>query len=119
MVIGPLNGAESGTLLTWFRYRGFPDAFLKQESPHGAFPVTRKEAQRRTAELSNQLRDYQRAYFVESRPLVSDAEYDRLFDELTAIESQFPDLALPDSPPGGSGPISPRIFPRQRTPSRC
>jgi rare lipoprotein A (peptidoglycan hydrolase) len=30
VVIGPLNRAESGTLLTWFRYRGFPDAFLKQ-----------------------------------------------------------------------------------------
>jgi rare lipoprotein A (peptidoglycan hydrolase) len=29
VVIGPLNRAESGTLLTWFRYRGFPDAFLK------------------------------------------------------------------------------------------
>jgi len=31
VVIGPLNKAESGTLLTWFRHRGFPDAFLKQE----------------------------------------------------------------------------------------
>lgn len=31
VVIGPLNRAESGTLLTWFRFRGFPDAFLKQE----------------------------------------------------------------------------------------
>ncbi|MGA2976280.1 MAG: SPOR domain-containing protein [Spirochaetia bacterium] len=31
VVIGPLNGAETGTLLTWFRYRGFPDAFVKQE----------------------------------------------------------------------------------------
>ncbi len=31
VMIGPLNRAESGTLLTWFRYRGFPDAFLKQE----------------------------------------------------------------------------------------
>ena len=31
VVIGPLNRAESGTLLTWFRYRGFPDAFVKQE----------------------------------------------------------------------------------------
>jgi rare lipoprotein A (peptidoglycan hydrolase) len=31
VVIGPLNKAESGTLLTWFRYRGFPDAFLKQQ----------------------------------------------------------------------------------------
>jgi cell division septation protein DedD len=27
--IGPLNRAESGTLLTYFRYRGFPDAFVR------------------------------------------------------------------------------------------
>jgi len=31
VVIGRLNRAESGTLLRWFRYRGYPDAFLKQE----------------------------------------------------------------------------------------
>jgi hypothetical protein len=31
VLLGPLNKAESGTLLTWFRYRGFPDAFVKQE----------------------------------------------------------------------------------------
>jgi rare lipoprotein A (peptidoglycan hydrolase) len=31
VLIGPLNRAESGTLLTRFRYRGFPDAFLKKE----------------------------------------------------------------------------------------
>jgi cell division septation protein DedD len=31
VLVGPLNKAESGTLLTWFRYRGFPDAFLKQQ----------------------------------------------------------------------------------------
>ncbi len=60
--------------------------------------MTRKEAQKRAAELSKALTGYQRAYFVDSRPLVSDAEYDRLFDELTAIETQFPDLARPDSP---------------------
>ena len=60
--------------------------------------MTRKEAQKRAAELSQTLREWQRAYFVESRPLVSDAEYDRLFDELSAIEKQFPDLASADSP---------------------
>ena len=27
--IGPLNRAESGTLLNYFRYRGFPDAFVR------------------------------------------------------------------------------------------
>jgi hypothetical protein len=31
VVVGPLNKAESGTLLVWFRFRGFPDAFVKQE----------------------------------------------------------------------------------------
>jgi hypothetical protein len=31
VLIGPLNKAESGTLLVWFRFRGFPDAFVKQE----------------------------------------------------------------------------------------
>jgi hypothetical protein len=31
VVVGPLNKAESGTLLTWFKRKGFPDAFLRQE----------------------------------------------------------------------------------------
>ncbi len=31
VLLGPLNKAEGGTLLYWFRYRGFPDAFLKTE----------------------------------------------------------------------------------------
>jgi DNA ligase (NAD+) len=60
--------------------------------------MTRKEAQKRAAKLSRALTEYQKAYFVDSAPLVSDAEYDRLFDELVGIESRFPDLARPDSP---------------------
>lgn len=60
--------------------------------------MMRKEAEKRAAELSTKLREYQHAYFVESRPRVSDKEYDRLFDELAAIENEFPDLARPDSP---------------------
>ncbi len=60
--------------------------------------MTRKEAAKRATELSRKLTDYQRAYFVQSRPLVSDGEYDRLFDELVALEKAFPDLARPDSP---------------------
>ena len=60
--------------------------------------MTRAQALKRAAELSRRLRELQHAYFVESRPLVSDAEYDRLFDELVAIETEFPDLAQADSP---------------------
>ena len=60
--------------------------------------MTRKAAEKRAPELSRLLREYQRAYFVESRPLVPDSAYDALFDELRAIEQEYPDLALPDSP---------------------
>jgi DNA ligase (NAD+) len=60
--------------------------------------MTRTQAQKRASELSRKLRELQRAYFVDSKPLASDAEYDRLFDELVSIETQYPDLAAADSP---------------------
>jgi DNA ligase (NAD+) len=60
--------------------------------------VTRKDAEKRVAELSRTLREWQHAYYVESRPVVSDTEYDAAFDQLSALEKEFPDLALPDSP---------------------
>ena len=38
------------------------------------------------------------AYHVEDEPVMSDAEYDRLYDELAAIEAEHPELVVPDSP---------------------
>lgn len=49
-------------------------------------------------EISEKLRAYQKAYYVDGKPLVSDMEYDRLFDELVEIEKRNPDLVFPDSP---------------------
>jgi DNA ligase (NAD+) len=49
-------------------------------------------------ELSSKLRQYQYEYYVLSRPSVTDAEYDRLFDRLLALEAQYPELKKPDSP---------------------
>ena len=37
-------------------------------------------------------------YYVLDQPEVSDAEYDRLFDELSSLEKQFPELVTPNSP---------------------
>ena len=37
-------------------------------------------------------------YYVLDAPLVPDAEYDRLFRELQALETQYPELATTDSP---------------------
>ena len=57
-----------------------------------------RESRLEIATLSDQLRTYQRAYYVDARPLVSDLEYDRLFDRLRTLEDEHPHLRFPDSP---------------------
>ncbi|MEQ1438147.1 NAD-dependent DNA ligase LigA [Fontimonas sp. SYSU GA230001] len=57
------------------------------------------EAVRRRAEaLRRQLDEHNYRYYVLDQPTVSDAEYDRLFDELQRLEQDHPDLVTPDSP---------------------
>ena len=53
---------------------------------------------KRAAELRALLSEYQKSYYVEGRPQVSDLEYDRLFDELSRLEEEDPSLKTPDSP---------------------
>ncbi len=48
--------------------------------------------------ISDKLREYQKAYYIDSSPKVSDLEYDRLFDRLVEIEREYPSLILNDSP---------------------
>jgi DNA ligase (NAD+) len=48
--------------------------------------------------LKQEIERHNRLYYVEDRPEISDAEYDRLFDRLLEIEGQFPELVTPDSP---------------------
>jgi DNA ligase (NAD+) len=57
-----------------------------------------KKIIREMEEISKKLRRYQYEYNVLSAPSVSDAEYDRLFDRLTEIETAYPELKKPDSP---------------------
>ena len=38
------------------------------------------------------------AYYVADAPILSDAEWDTLFDELERLEVEYPELASPDSP---------------------
>ena len=52
----------------------------------------------RVKALREELHRHNYLYYVLDQPEVSDAEYDRLLDELTALEKQFPELVTPDSP---------------------
>jgi DNA ligase (NAD+) len=53
---------------------------------------------RRVADLREQVAHHNYRYHVLDDPEVSDAEYDRLFDELKELEEEHPDLVTPDSP---------------------
>jgi DNA ligase (NAD+) len=55
-------------------------------------------AQARAAELRALLDDYAYRYYVLDDPAVPDAEYDRLFQELQALEAAHPALRVADSP---------------------
>ena len=52
----------------------------------------------RAAALRAQLDEHAHRYYVLDEPTIPDAEYDRLFRELQALEAQHPELASPDSP---------------------
>ncbi len=55
-------------------------------------------ARERVEALRSLLERYNREYYVLDAPTVPDAQYDRLFLELQALEREFPTLASPDSP---------------------
>ena len=48
--------------------------------------------------LRRALHEHAHRYYVLDDPLISDAEYDRLFQQLQAIETEHPELVTPDSP---------------------
>jgi len=56
------------------------------------------EVEKRLAKLRAEINLHNRAYHVLNEPLISDAEYDRLFEELLKLEAEFPQLITPDSP---------------------
>jgi DNA ligase (NAD+) len=56
--------------------------------------VSTKEIQ----ELRNVLRFHENRYYIQNDPLVSDFEYDSLYKSLEALEKEYPDLVVADSP---------------------
>jgi len=61
------------------------------------------DAGARIEELRQEIRRHEYLYHVLDRPEISDAEYDRLFRELRALEETHPELVSADSPTQGVG----------------
>ena len=70
--------------------------------------MTQPSPAARAEDLRRQLEHHNYRYYVLDDPEVSDAEYDRLLNELKQIEADNPDLITPDSPTQrvGATPVS-------------
>ncbi|MBT9501367.1 MAG: NAD-dependent DNA ligase LigA [Burkholderiaceae bacterium] len=60
--------------------------------------ITQTAAAARAAELREQIKHHAQLYYVQDAPALPDAEYDKLYQELQAIEAAHPELLTPDSP---------------------
>jgi DNA ligase (NAD+) len=61
-------------------------------------PVASTTPEARAVELRREIEYHNHRYYVLDDPAISDADYDRLLDDLRALEREHPELATPDSP---------------------
>ena len=74
-------------------------------APDGPDPLD-ADVRRRWQVLADEVREHQFRYYIKDAPIVSDADFDALFNELVALEERYPELRVPDSPTqlvGGAG----------------
>lgn len=60
--------------------------------------VSKEKIQAKIIELTKAIKHHDDLYYNQSRPILSDAQYDALKQSLLDLENQYPDLRLPDSP---------------------
>ena len=68
----------------------------------------------RVTALRREIERHNYAYYVLDEPTIPDAEYDRLFRELQALEAEHPELVTPDSPTQRVGGKPLDTFPKVR-----
>ena len=61
-------------------------------------PWVKMDKKSRYLELKKLLNSYSKQYYLLDDPAVSDAEYDKLYNELLAIEAEFPEFKTASSP---------------------
>lgn len=67
----------------------------------------------RIEKLTEELLKHQYLYYVKAAPEISDLEYDKLFDELVALEKKYPEYAFENSPTKRVGSDLDNTFPEK------
>jgi len=60
--------------------------------------VANSRIKKHIEDLQEKIEYYNRLYYVEAKPVVSDEEYDTLLSELKLLEEKYPEFKTPDSP---------------------
>ena len=71
---------------------------MSQPDLFGDAPGAARPEARRAQALRAQIEHHAQLYYTLDAPVLPDAEYDKLFRELQALEAAHPDLVTPDSP---------------------
>jgi len=71
----------------------------------------------RLRELQEDLRHHNYRYYILNDPLISDAEWDRMYRELTELEAKYPELKTSDSPTQRAGTEPSEAFDRVEHPA--
>jgi len=58
----------------------------------------KSDTAKRAENLREQINRYDRLYYIQNEPQISDREYDKLFAELESLEAQHPEIVTPESP---------------------
>src|SRR6218665_940457 len=69
------------------------------------------QAEKKIQQLSAEREQHNHNYYILDTPTISDLEFDRLLEELIALEKQFPELLLPTSPSQRVGGTITKNFP--------
>lgn len=72
--------------------------------------MSTKTAEQRIKKLREELNEHNYRYYVLDAPVISDAQYDRLFRELQQLEAEHPELITSDSPTQRVGAIPLKQF---------
>lgn len=60
--------------------------------------MNQEEAKKRIEALSKEIIQHNYNYYILSQPLISDFDFDQLLKDLEALEKEYPQFILPDSP---------------------
>ncbi|MBI3306363.1 MAG: NAD-dependent DNA ligase LigA [Candidatus Omnitrophica bacterium] len=60
--------------------------------------MDKKQTQKIIQKLRQEIERHNRKYYLETKPEISDFEFDKMMQKLIDLEKEFPDLLTPDSP---------------------